>query len=79
MRMSTEMIGEVLGKTAKEVNLLLKDKGFFDGKPGNWVLTELGKQFGEMRQKDNGHGGYAKREWKFAVWDENIVNKLKKK
>jgi hypothetical protein len=77
MSMSAQMIGEVLGKSAKEVNLLLRDKGFLDGKPGKWILTELGKQFGEEWQNDNGYGGYAARKWKFIMWDEKIINKLK--
>lgn len=79
MSMSATMIGKVLGRTTKEVYLLLKDQGFLDGEPGNWILTELGKQFGEQRQKDNGEGGYAKRAWGILVWDEKIVNKLKEK
>ena len=63
MNMSAKMIGEVLGKTAREVNLLLKDKFVFDGKSGNWFLTELGKKFGGLRKKENGYGGYAARAW----------------
>ena len=32
----------------------------------------------ELRQKANGYGGYAKREWTFLMWDEGIVDELKK-
>jgi hypothetical protein len=35
MRMSARMIGKVLGMTDREVNKLLKDKGFLDGEPNN--------------------------------------------
>ncbi|MGG0644936.1 hypothetical protein ABE021_13520 [Sporosarcina gallistercoris] len=79
MSMSAKMFGEVLGKTAREVNLLLKERGLLDGKPGNWNLTELGKQFCEVRKKYNGYGGYAARKWDFPMWEEKIVDKLQNK
>ncbi|MFD4820873.1 hypothetical protein [Peribacillus butanolivorans] len=80
MRMSATMIGKVLGKPTKEVYSLLKDQGFLDGEQGNWSLTELGKKIGgEVRQKDNGEGGFCKRSWPVLSWDEKIVNILKKK
>ncbi|WP_139342999.1 hypothetical protein [Fictibacillus arsenicus] len=64
MRMSARMIGEKLGMTVKEVYLLVKDKDFLDGEEGNWSLTELGRQVGgQVRQKDNGEGGFCRRTW----------------
>ncbi len=80
MRMSARMIGKKLGMTVKEVYMLLKDKGFLDGEEGNWSLTELGKKVGgQVTQKDNGEGGFCRRTWSVLSWDENMVNKLKKK
>lgn len=77
-QMSATDIGKVLGKTAREVNLLLKDKGFLDGAPGNYDLTDLGNKFGKVFQYNNGGGGYAKRIRSYIWWDENIIDKLKK-
>ena len=79
MGMSAKRIGEVLGLNAREVNLLLKEKGFLSGKPGDWILTELGKQFGKVIPRDNGWGGWAKRTWNIMMWDEEIVDQLKEK
>ncbi len=78
MNMSAKMLGTVLGITSREVNLLLKENGYINGEPGKWVLTELGKQFAEISQKDNGYGGYAKRTWQFLMWNEDIIKNLKK-
>lgn len=76
-KLSARMIGEEIGKSPKEVNKALKKKGLLKGDPGNWSLTKEGEKYGEIRNKDNGYGGYAKREWKFAMWDKEVVDKIK--
>ncbi len=73
---SARQLGEIIGKTANEVNRLLKDEGFLEGEPGNYELTEKGKQYGEERYKDNGYGGYAERHWDFIMWDEEIIYEI---
>lgn len=78
MKMSAKDIGKVLGETAQGVNLLLKEKGYLDGEPGNYTLTELGEKFGEIYEYTNGWQGYAKRVRSSRLWDETIIERLKK-
>jgi len=39
-------IGAHIGLGAQDTNVLLVAQGFLEGKPGEHLLTELGKQFG---------------------------------
>ncbi|MEH7452388.1 hypothetical protein [Gottfriedia acidiceleris] len=66
--------------STKEVYSILKDRGFLDGKPGKWILTELGKQAGGLeRIVDNFEHGSYNRSWTQISWDEKILNIFKKK
>lgn len=76
MKMSAKQLGDIIGKTAAEVNRILKDKGFVQGDPGEYKLTEEGQQYGEYRDKDNGHGGRAHRSWYFIMWAGEILEKI---
>lgn len=76
MKKSASLLGQIVGKTARAVNEILKDKGFLEGTPGNYEFTEKGEQYGEERVKDNGYGGYAHRDWSFKMWDEEIINEI---
>lgn len=63
-------IGQLLGKSAREVNLLLVGYGF-QHKEGNkvWRLDEAGRKYGEeMPYERNGHSGYQIR------WNEQVVD-----
>lgn len=73
---SAKQLGEMLGMNAQEVNKLLKKKGFLDGKPGAYTVTAKGEKYSELRQKDNGYGGFAARAWEFVMWDEAILNEI---
>ena len=73
---SAKQLGEMLGMNAQEVNKLLKKKGFLDGEPGVYTVTSKGEKYSELRQKDNGYGGYAARSWEFVMWDEAILNEI---
>lgn len=42
-RKSARMLGEMIGKTAAEVNKLLNEKGYLSGEPGNWSMTDEGR------------------------------------
>lgn len=76
---SARLIGEVLGLTAREVNVKLKEIGFLKGKPGNYDLTEEGQKHGRLSGDNNGYGGYAYKSWGYAVWDNEVVDILKSK
>jgi biotin operon repressor len=75
---SAKQLGEVLGLSSQKVNILLKEKGFLIGEPNNYTVTKKGKKYSEERLKDNGYGGYAARSWGFIMWDEAILQELKK-
>jgi len=80
MRYSARMIGRKLGKSTKEVYSILKDMGYLDGNPGNWSLTELGKESGGAESiKDNHEHGRYNVTYSVISWAENIVDLLKKK
>ncbi len=66
---SASRLGRLVGLGAREVNLKLKELGLLDGNPGDWSLTDEGKQYGEVHNHSNGYGGYAARGWGFILWD----------
>ena len=73
MKESARLLGQRLGLSSQETNHMLKEEGFLEGKPGNYNLTEKGKEFGEYSAHDNGYGGYAHRSWGFPIWDSDKV------
>lgn len=73
---SARQLGVMIGLNAQEVNKLLKQKGFLAGKPGAYTVTSKGQKYSELRQKDNGYGGYAARSWEFVMWDEAILYEI---
>lgn len=76
MGLSAKRLGEYLGLTSEQTNVLLKERGFLDGEPGNYYPTEKGKQLCIERGDDNGYGGYAFRGWNWIEWDESMLNLL---
>ena len=61
------------------MNAVLCRLGILEGEPGNYALTELGKQFGRYNYFDNGYGGYAARAWDTISYDESIIDWLHQK
>ena len=76
MRKSARRLGQMVGLDSKEVNQKLAELGYLEGQPGNWSMTEEGREHGEERFYDNGYGGYAARGWSYPVWDEDVARKL---
>lgn len=76
MKLSATKLGKMIGLSGEEVNKKLASLGYLKGVPGDWGITEKGKQFGELRYKDNGYGGYAARSWSYIVWDDSLASKL---
>ena len=75
-RKSARLIGQQIGKNAREVNKMLEQIGFLkEGKgvalPGSktWDLTELGKKHGDVSGHQYSHG---------HVWDDDVADILKK-
>lgn len=75
-RISARLIGQQIGKSAHEVNLMLEQIGFIaksnyvtkNGSP-LWAITELGKLHGGQSNNpySNGH-----------IWDQDVIEILKK-
>lgn len=77
MGMTATQLGSVFGRGAAAMNLLLRDHGFLEGGPGAWRPTELGKQFAQSHDFDNGYGGYASRSWGWLSWTDGLIDALK--
>lgn len=62
-------IGQLIGKSAREVNLLLVGYGFQHKEGKVWRLDEAGRKYGEeMPYEKNGHSGYQ------IKWNEQVVD-----
>ncbi|MBW3080454.1 Sec23/Sec24 zinc finger-containing protein [Bifidobacterium saguinibicoloris] len=75
-RMSARILGEKMGLTAREVNVLLKDRGFLEGEPGAYRITDEGSEHGETVFRSNGYGGSAARSWEYDIWDEDVMYEI---
>lgn len=73
---SAKQMGSYIGKTAKEVNEILKKKGYLSGKPGDYDMTAKGKKHGKESLHDNGYGGNAARSWSFYMWDREVFQDI---
>lgn len=78
MGRSAQDIGRGIGKTAREMNALLLEHGYLDGTPGNYDLTDKGKQYGSETYHERGTGGSMmyNRSWNVRTWDEDVVDAL---
>ncbi|WP_143533460.1 hypothetical protein [Rhodococcus rhodochrous] len=78
MGKSARFLGQDLGKTAREMNALLHEYGYLEGSPGDYSLTEKGKEYGSEQYQHRGNGGYAhyNADWTTRTWDERIVSVL---
>ena len=79
LNLSATRIGKHFGLNGQEMNAVLCRLGILEGEPGNYALTELGKQFGRYNYFDNGYGGYAARAWDTISYDESIIDWLHQK
>lgn len=78
MNYSARLLGQRFGLNAQEMNMALKQLGYLDGQPGNYIPTEKGKMFYSETYHDNGYGGYAKRFWNTLSYDESIIGQLER-
>ena len=75
-RISARLIGQKIGKSAHEVNLMLESIGFIkkskyvtlSGSP-TWDITDLGRLHGSQSNHPYSSG---------YVWDEEVIEILKK-
>lgn len=78
MKRSAKDLGWELGKNAQQMNKLFNQYGYLEGEPGAWRVTEKGAPYAEEKSHSNGHGGLAARSWETTLWDESVVDALKK-
>lgn len=77
MAMTATQLGRLFERGAAATNLLLRDHGFLEGRPGAWQATELGKPFAHALGDSNDYGGYAARSWSWLAWSDDIVPVLR--
>lgn len=70
-------LGREFGRTAREMNKLLKEHSFMEGEPGAYRTTELGKPFVQAHDFDNGYGGFAHRQWGWLSWTDGLADVLR--
>lgn len=78
MQKSARILGQELGLTAPEMNVLLKSEGFLEGQPGRYSVTAKGEPFAHEQDFHSGPGGYPwyNRDWSTRSWDESILKTL---
>ena len=76
MALSAKRLGEKIGLTSQEMNVLLKEEGYQNGEPGDYSTTDKGKEYVSEKGWDNGYGGYAFRGYNYNEWDESILNNI---
>ena len=69
MNMSTAGLGRELGLNSQETNILLRDEGYQKGEPGDWTLTEKGREHATqlVAPNNSGKGKSAKQSWRTEV------------
>lgn len=79
MGKSARVLGQEFGRTAREMNELLKKHGYLYGNPGAYGLTEKGQQYAEEQYHSRGTGGYAhyNRSWETRTWSDETAAALK--
>lgn len=73
---SARRIGKQTGKTAQEINKLLKEHGFMEGEPGFYKPTAKGEPFCVEKFDGNGYGGFAARSWSWLEWSKDVIPQL---
>lgn len=76
---SASFLGQPLGLTGVEMNLLLKDRGLLTGDPGAYALTQKAQQFANERYEERGNPGGSSqyfRQWPVVTWDPSVINEL---
>lgn len=78
MRKSARVLGQEYGLTAQEMNFVLKEEGYLDGEPGNYLVTEKGEKYAKEQDHHRGTGGYAhyNRYWTTRTWEDGIASEL---
>lgn len=67
-------LGREIGLTGAEMNALLEERGYLEGEPGDYRVTEAGRPYVDQQHRDVGgstHAGYIS-----TRWDEGILEQI---
>lgn len=74
MQVSARILGQGYGLTAEEMNRVLVKKGFLQGSPGDYSVTQKVSQYAVENDFHRGTGGYAchNRYWTTRTFDDSV-------
>lgn len=78
MGKSATLLGREIGKTGREMNVLLHRYGYLTGEPGAYSLTDKGEKYGT--QEDHASGNVRSlhyyRQWTTTTWSDETLAAL---
>lgn len=74
MNYTARQLGLMIGKSSRQVNLLLNKAGLLSGKPGDWSVTKKGEEYCEWSDHYNEYGGSAAKSWSYPKWEERVLD-----
>lgn len=79
VRKSARILGDELGLTAQEMNVMLENEGYLSGTPGNYAVTDKGGPYAREQDFHSGPGGYPcyNRDWSTRTWDDAILEQMR--
>ena len=79
MQKSARILGDELGLTSQEMNVLLANEGYLSGTPGSYVVTDKGGPYAREQDFHSGPGGYPcyNRDWSTRTWDDAILEDMR--
>ncbi|MER5834846.1 hypothetical protein ABT116_29410 [Streptomyces sp. NPDC002130] len=78
MGKSATVLGREIGKTGREMNLLLLRYGYLTGEPGAYSLTDKGERYGtqEDHHRGNVRSLHYYRQWTTTTWSDETLAAL---
>lgn len=78
MEKSARFLGYECGLSAEEMNVVLEKKGYLQGEPGNYEVTEKGSEFAHEKNFHRGCGGSPKYNayWTTRTWKDGILDDM---
>ncbi|WOT36311.1 hypothetical protein [Streptomyces coeruleorubidus] len=78
MGKSATVLGREIGKTGREMNVLLHRYGYLTGEPGAYFLTDKGEKYGtqEDHYRGNVRSLHYYRQWTTTTWSDETLAAL---
>lgn len=76
MRKSVRQLARELNVSDRVLNVILRNKGYLSGEPGNYEPTSKGLPFVEEHENSHGNGGYSHMNKSEIIrrWDDSIMD-----